>query len=61
MKQALLSNLNALVMVAGFACLEMGIAAQWSASVAAIVAGVLLMVVGAWPYVVITVAKARKG
>lgn len=57
MTRELLRNLNALLVLIGFVSLEVGIAVQWSGSVAAIVAGVLLMLLGSWPYLVKTVRK----
>lgn len=57
MTRELLRNLNALLVLIGFVSLEAGIAAHWSGSVAAIVAGVLLMLIGSWPYLVKTLRK----
>ena len=46
----LAENVNLLLVLAGFACLELGIARQWSGAVASIVGGGLLMLLGGWPY-----------
>lgn len=43
-------NLNALVVFVGFVALEGGVAAYWSAALAAMVGGAVLMLLGAWPY-----------
>lgn len=47
----LLENLNAVIVLAGFVALEVGIAWQWSSAVAAIIGGGLVMLVGSLPYV----------
>lgn len=55
--RALAQNGNAVVAGAGFVSLEVGVAALWSGAVAAIVAGVLLIGVGTWPYVVLSLRR----
>lgn len=50
--------LNLLVLL-GFVSLEVGIAVQWSASLAAIVGGLVLMLMGSWPYLSLT--RRKKG
>lgn len=57
MTRELMRNLNAVLVLTGFVCLEAGIAVQWSGPVAAIVAGAVLMSIGSWPYVVRTLRK----
>ena len=52
----LAQNLNALVCALGFALLCLGVAG-WSVPAAQVVAGLLLMVMAAWPYV----RPTRKG
>ena len=46
----LAENVNLVVVLVGFAALEVGIAQQWSVPVAAMIGGGLVMVVGVWPY-----------
>lgn len=43
------TNVNALVFVCGFVTAYIG-AAQWSSAAANVAAGVVLMAIGAWPY-----------
>lgn len=45
----LASNLNAVVFLVGFVTAYVGVA-QWSAPAANVGAGVVLMGIGAWPY-----------
>jgi hypothetical protein len=54
----LLNNINGFLFVVGFALLSAGIAA-WSPPAAAVVAGVVLMALGLWPY--ITIRKPSRG
>jgi hypothetical protein len=44
-------HLNLVVVLVGFAALEAGVGLRWSAPVAAIVGGTLLMIAGLVPYV----------
>jgi hypothetical protein len=46
----LLENLNALVVLAGFTSLVLGVAVRFSWPAAAIVAGLLIMAAGLYPY-----------
>ncbi len=43
-------NINAVLVLAGFVAVLWGVAAQWSAPVASIVGGAVLMGTGFWPY-----------
>lgn len=43
-------NVNAVLVLGGFAALEWGVSQQWSDAVASIVGGVVLMAAGSWPY-----------
>lgn len=47
-------NVNTAIVLVGFASLLTGIASLWSAAVAAIVGGTVLMAAGSWPYLVRT-------
>lgn len=44
-----LENVNAIVFALGFATAYVGLS-QWSSSAANVAAGVVLMVIGAWPF-----------
>jgi len=55
---AFMQNVNLVLVLAGFVALEVGIVAQWSVAIAAMVGGSLLMVAGLWPY--LTAHRKRK-
>jgi uncharacterized membrane protein len=49
-------NLNAGIVLVGFVALEAGIA-QWSGALAAVIGGGLLMALGSWPYLIVTLRR----
>ena len=48
-RRALAENLNAIVYIAGFGLLCLGVSG-WSVPAAQVVAGILLMGIASWPY-----------
>jgi len=58
-KAFLLDNLNALTGLIGFCVFEAGIGIVWGRGIACIVAGVVLMVTGSWPFLVLTLRKRQ--
>lgn len=54
--KVLAQNVNALLVLAGFVALEIGVAAL-SGAAAWIAGGVILMAAGGWPYIVQTLRK----
>lgn len=57
MRKALIENMNALAVLAGFAAIMTGVTSLWSWAAAAIVGGSVLLFGGVWPYVIVTVRK----
>lgn len=47
----LAENINAVLVLIGLILLVIGVAVQWSPSLAAIVAGMGLIAMGVWPYI----------
>lgn len=53
----LAANINALLALIGFVAVVTGVGLQFSWPIASIVAGVVLMGLGSWPYVVLPKRK----